>query len=237
MGQRLRLKSNFVIPDNWSKHEKAVLRALKKYGGLVADNGNFLSISVAPDQRFPDNAFDHFRNVTVADFEVVQTTGPNEGPRSPGAPTANAGPDQTISVGTVATLAGTATFLPPAQIKWSVYSGPGTVTFGDASRPSTSVTVNAAGSYTLMLSVDDGVHAVAYDAVVLQAVAGLGLTISREGKNVVLTCTGGNALYRLETAESMTSPIWQVVKTVDSPIVTLPASSSAGFYRIRAVQP
>jgi len=32
MGQRVRLKSNFVIPPAWTKHEKAVLLALKKYG-------------------------------------------------------------------------------------------------------------------------------------------------------------------------------------------------------------
>src|SRR2546425_1458222 len=52
MGQRLRLKSGFVIPANWTKQEKAVLTALKKYGALVADNGNFVSISVTPDDRW-----------------------------------------------------------------------------------------------------------------------------------------------------------------------------------------
>ena len=33
MGQRVRLKSSFVIPANWTTQEKAVLLALKKYGG------------------------------------------------------------------------------------------------------------------------------------------------------------------------------------------------------------
>ncbi len=46
MGQRLRLKSDFVIPSNWTIEEKAVLLALKKYGAIVADNGNFFSVSV-----------------------------------------------------------------------------------------------------------------------------------------------------------------------------------------------
>src|SRR5262249_2679762 len=41
MGQRLRLKSSFVIPSNWAKEEKAVLLGLKKYGAIVADNGGF----------------------------------------------------------------------------------------------------------------------------------------------------------------------------------------------------
>ena len=41
MGQRLRLKAGFVIPSGWTKEEKAVLLGLKKYGAMVADNGNY----------------------------------------------------------------------------------------------------------------------------------------------------------------------------------------------------
>ena len=41
MGQRLRLKSSFAIPSSWSTEEKGILLGLKKYGALVADNGNF----------------------------------------------------------------------------------------------------------------------------------------------------------------------------------------------------
>src|SRR5437764_3643888 len=59
MGQRLRLKSAFVIPDSWSIEEKSVLRALKKYGGIVADNGGIFSMSVCPDDRFSDSAVSH----------------------------------------------------------------------------------------------------------------------------------------------------------------------------------
>ena len=40
-GQRVRLKAYFTIPDGWTKKKKAVLLALKKYGALVADNGNY----------------------------------------------------------------------------------------------------------------------------------------------------------------------------------------------------
>ena len=84
MGQRLRLRADFVIPENWSKYEKAVLRAFKKYGGIVADNGGFFSISVSPDDRFPANAFANLSSIDINNFEVIQTTGPNEGPRSAG---------------------------------------------------------------------------------------------------------------------------------------------------------
>ena len=41
MGQRFRLKAGFIVPATWTIHEKAVCYALKKYGALIADNGNF----------------------------------------------------------------------------------------------------------------------------------------------------------------------------------------------------
>src|SRR5947209_4990113 len=108
MGQRLRLKAGFAIPSGWSTEEKAVLKALKKYGAIVADNGGFFSISVCPDDRFSPTAFSNLSSVGIDNFEVVQATGPNEGPRSAGAPTVNAGADQNIS-SLSTTLAGTLT--------------------------------------------------------------------------------------------------------------------------------
>ena len=90
MGQRLRLKSVFVIPANWTKEEKAVLLGLKKYGALVADNGSVCSISVTPDDRWPLGCFKHLHSISLTNFEVIQTTGPNDEPRSVGAPGAKA---------------------------------------------------------------------------------------------------------------------------------------------------
>src|SRR3979409_2545188 len=98
MGQRLRLKAGFVIPQGWTIEERAVLLALKKYGAIVADNGNFFSISVCPDDRFASNAFDHLSTITIDNFDVIATTGPNEGPRPPGARSVEAGPDQFIEL-------------------------------------------------------------------------------------------------------------------------------------------
>ena len=166
MGQRIRLKASFIIPDSWTIEEKAVLRALKKYGGIVADNGGFFSMSVCPDDRFSSSAFSHLSTIDVNNFEVVQTTGPNEGPRSPNPPTVNAGVDQNVGsltanlAGTVVDPNGTAT------VRWKLYFGPGSVTFGNPTSPATSVSFSNSGTYTFMLSADDGVHAVAYDAVI-----------------------------------------------------------------------
>jgi hypothetical protein len=169
MGQRVRLKSGFVIPENWTIEEKAVLRALKKYGALVADNGNFFSVSVCPDDRFSATAFDHLSTIGIGNFEIIQTTGPAEGPRSPGAPTVSAGSDQFLEAPASVMLNGSVTDPSgQAQILWKLYSGPSGVVFGNANQAATTATINLPGTYTFILSADDGVHTVAYDAVVVR---------------------------------------------------------------------
>jgi hypothetical protein len=169
MGQRLRLKANFVIPGSWTIEEKAVLLALKKYGAIVADNGNFFSVSVCPDNRFSANAFTHLSTIDISNFEVIQTTGPAEGPRSPGAPSVDAGPDQFLEWPASISLSGSVNDLSGnASILWKVYSGPAGASFANANQAATSATISSPGTYTFMLSADDSVHAAAYDAVVVR---------------------------------------------------------------------
>ncbi len=168
MGQRFRLKSNFIIPDGWTIEEKAVLRALKKYGAMVADNGNFFSFSVCPDNRFSDEAFDHLSTIDVDNFEVIETTGPAEGPRSPGSPSVDAGGDHIVDLGTTVMLHGVIGLpVGTATVQWKLYSGPDEVTLGSPQNTETTVNFTQPGSYVFELSADDGVHAVAYDAVVV----------------------------------------------------------------------
>lgn len=171
MGQRFRLKASFVIPDEWTIEEKAVLRALQKYGAIVADNGNFFSVSVTPDDRFSDDAFDHLKTIDVSQFEVVSTTGPTEGPRSPGDPTTDAGPDQVVAIGTTVNLSGRITAPSgSANVAWKLYSGPHEIVFADPALSETSVNFSQAGTYVLELSADDDIHAIAYDATVISVV-------------------------------------------------------------------
>ena len=191
MGQRLRLKAGFVIPAGWTKEEKALALGLKKYGGMVSDNSSsFFSLSITPDDRWPANAFDDLNagGLAITNFEVIQTTGPNEGPRSPGAPQANAGPDQTVPVGQPVPLRGAVVFSNATPvIQWRLYSGPDTVAFGNAALTNTTTTFTTTGVYTLELSADDGVHAVAYDAVVFTATSNVTAGITVSGTNTNLT--------------------------------------------------
>jgi hypothetical protein len=235
MGQRLRLKSGFAVPGNWTKQEKAVLAALKKYGALVADNGNFFSISVTPDDRWPDGCFDHLSTVGITNFEAIQTTGPNEGPRSANPPSANGGPDRTVSPGQPVTLQGSVTWIGlPTTNRWKLYSGSGAATFADAAQTNTTVTFSAPGSYTLLLSADDGVHAVAYDAAVFTVAQTISVTISRNGQDVLLNWSGGSAPFVIERTAALSPPDWQPFLTNFQFSATLPASDTAGFFRVRA---
>ncbi len=237
MGQRVRLKASYVIPANWTMEEKALLLGLKKYGALVADNGNFFSISIAPDDRWPANAFNDISGVGVGitNFEVIQTTGPNEGPRSPGAPAVNAGPDQTAPVGLPWQLSGVAVFSnPPPVIQWKLYSGPGTAAFGNVAQTNTTVTFGAPGTYTLMLSADDGVHAVAYDAAVFTVTNAVRVSIGCAGTNLSLTWTGGSPPFVVEQADALTTGSWSGVVTTAVQNASVPMTNGTGFFRIRS---
>jgi len=235
MGQRLRLKSSFVIPSNWNIEEKAILLGLKKYGALVADNGGFFSISVTPDDRWPGTAFTHLSTVGITNFEVVQSTGPTSGPRSPGGPTASAGPDQTVALGSPLTLQGYVGYsgaLP--VIQWKLYSGPSSVSFANPAQTNSNVSFGVPGIYTLMLSAADGVHAVAYDAIVIKVFSPLTLIISKTNTNSAVTWSGGSPPYVLERSDSLNPPVWVSILTTNGSTVALPTTGSSGYYRVQS---
>jgi len=235
MGQRLRLKASYAIPANWTKEEKALLLGLKKYGAMVSDNSSsFFSISITPDDRW-GTAFDHISSVGIGitNFEAIQTTGPTEGPRSAGAPTANAGPDAIATVGVPFQLQGFVGFTSPTTNQWKLYSGPTNLTFASASLTNTTVTFNTNGVFTLRLSGDDGVHAVAYDVVVIaSAPPPISLAIARAGTNVSLNWTGGVAPFVVERTDSF-PPTWNGVVTTSLQSLTIPITNTSRFFRLR----
>ena len=235
MGQRLRLKSSFVIPANWTKQEKAVLVALKKYGALVADNGNFFSISVTPDDRWPAGCFDRLATVGITNFEAIVSTGPTEGPRSPGAPTANAGVDQTAFVGMPVSLAGFVTYTstPPLTVRWKDYSGPTNVSFATPSQTNTTATFAAPGVYTLLLSASNGVHAVAFDAAVISVSRAITMTAMKSGANLNLSWSGGTPPFVVERATNLIAPVWSGIVTTSVQNASVPISPGNACFRVR----
>jgi hypothetical protein len=80
MGERFRLRADFDV-TGFSPHVQAILKGLKKYGMFVADNGGDWRLSVAPDKRI--KGLDELGRVKGSDFEVIEPSGPKEGPRAP----------------------------------------------------------------------------------------------------------------------------------------------------------
>jgi hypothetical protein len=70
MGMRLRLKASFDI-SQFSGANQVILKALKQYGMIMADNGSSMYISGAPDDRWDNNDLHQLSSVTANDFEVV----------------------------------------------------------------------------------------------------------------------------------------------------------------------
>jgi hypothetical protein len=74
MGQRFRLKSSFDI-SGFSPTNQIILKALKTYGMILADNGSPWFISGAPHNRWDnDELQQELRQLTGADFEAVDTS-------------------------------------------------------------------------------------------------------------------------------------------------------------------
>jgi hypothetical protein len=71
MGMRVRLKASYDI-SSYPPSAQVVLRALKKYGMIVADNGSDWFLSGAPDARWSDADLNTLKTVHGRDFEVVR---------------------------------------------------------------------------------------------------------------------------------------------------------------------
>lgn len=74
MGQRFRLKADFDI-SGFSPEVQVILRALKKYGMMLADNGGAWFISGVPDERWNNDVLvPELHQVKGSDFEAVDVS-------------------------------------------------------------------------------------------------------------------------------------------------------------------
>lgn len=127
-----------------------------------------------------DGALQTTDDVTIAVSPVPGTNGP---------PQVDAGPDQTIVLPSVATMAGSASDdgLPSGTLttSWLQLSGPGTATFADPASTTTTVSFSDAGDYVLELTADDGA---------VQSADQLTVTVSPAPSNLV-----GNPGFETDT--------------------------------------
>ena len=72
MGLRVRLKADYDI-SGFPKEAQVILRALKKYGMIMADNGGDWYITGAPSPLWNDDILNTLKRVKGSDFEAVDT--------------------------------------------------------------------------------------------------------------------------------------------------------------------
>jgi len=82
MGTRFRLKASFDVSP-YPTEVQVILRALQKYGMMIADNGSAWYISGDPDSRWNNDNLHQIGGVHGSDFEVVDVSSlmidPNSG--------------------------------------------------------------------------------------------------------------------------------------------------------------
>jgi len=71
MGMKVRLKASFDI-SGFTPAMQVILRAMKKYGMILADNGSNWYFSGAPDMRWSDDELNQLKTLKGSNFEVVQ---------------------------------------------------------------------------------------------------------------------------------------------------------------------
>lgn len=72
MGERLRLKRSVDV-SSFPPQARVILRALKRYGLIVADNGSDWMITGAPNAGWDNDQLSALRRIEGRDFEVVGT--------------------------------------------------------------------------------------------------------------------------------------------------------------------
>jgi len=70
-GAKIRLKANFDI-SAFPANDQVILKALKKYGLILADIGSNMYISGAPDERWNNDELQQLGKVKASDFEVIK---------------------------------------------------------------------------------------------------------------------------------------------------------------------
>jgi hypothetical protein len=73
MGLRLRLRAKFPVAS-FPRQARVILRALKRYGMIVADNGSSWYISGVPDEGWSNDQLHSLHRVRGSDFRVVDTS-------------------------------------------------------------------------------------------------------------------------------------------------------------------
>ena len=170
-------------------------------------------------------------------------------------PVVNAGINQTITLPATAMLTGSATDdglpNPPGMVTyaWTKFSGPGTVTFGNAASAVTAASFSVAGTYVLRLTASDSALSGSANVTVIVNAAGVGNQppVVNAGTNQTITLPATATLAGTATDDGLPNPpgalatMWSLVSGPGSGVVfgnpAMPATSATfaapGTYVLR----
>jgi hypothetical protein len=128
MGERFRLKASFNI-SSYPSDVQVILRAMKKYGIILADNGSAWFISGKPDPRWNNTNLQSFSQLLGSNFEAVDATvleiDPNSGAAIQSGVSVTVNPSSaTVRIGHFQSFAATVTGA-SSGVAWSVNDIPG----------------------------------------------------------------------------------------------------------------
>jgi hypothetical protein len=124
MGERFRLKASFDI-SGYPSDVQVILRAMKRYGIMLADNGSAWFISGKPDPRWNDTNLQAFSQLLGSNFEAVDATvlriDPDSGAALQSGVSVSVSPaSATVRVGYPQTFTATVTGTTNTAVTWSV---------------------------------------------------------------------------------------------------------------------
>ena len=148
MGERFRLKAGFDI-STFPADVQVILRAMKKYGIIMADNGSAWYVSGKPDSRWNNDNLSALSRLKGSSFEavdatVLQVSADSGEAKQPGIAVAVSPASATVRAGRSKDFTATVTGA-GAGVAWSVNNVPGGNT--------TVGTIDASGHYLSPLAV------------------------------------------------------------------------------------
>jgi uncharacterized protein (TIGR03437 family) len=232
MGQRFRLKAGFDI-SGYSPVVQVILRGLKKYGMILADNGSSWYIGGAPDDRWDNDALHQITQLHGSDFEAVDESSlmaqsDSAAVRSTVAPTVGAvvnagsfapGP---IAPGEVLTIFGSG-FNADAKVKFDGTNG--MVIYASPGQINVVAPCEIAGHSSTSMTVDiDGVPTAPQTLAVAAAAPGIFIVLNQDysANSAARSAMAGSVLILYATGEGQTKPAGVDGKVANGAAASLP---------------
>lgn len=204
MGARFRLRADFDI-SGYSPTNQIILRALKKYGMMIADNGSAWFLSGAPDARWNNDDLHLLGGVHGSDFELVDVSGlmvwPDSGQaQQSGAVSVTVTPaNAAVPINQTQQFQATVNNSSNQVVTWSV-NGAGAI--------------DSSGLYTAPSSVPSGTVTIVATSTTVPAMAGTAtVTVVNPPPPVSVTISPATATIRVNRTRTFTATVQNATDT------------------------